>query len=102
MASVASRAQPARVKLGEVCTLREAAALQSQLVAAVSPTDEVLVDGAAVSRIDAAALQLLVAFARREQAAGRRIVWQQPSAALVESSARLGLQQVLGIDGGSP
>ena len=77
--------------------MRDAPALQAMLIATVSPTDSVLVDGSAVTRIDAAALQLLVAFARREAAAGRRIDWQNPSSDLIESSAQLGLAAVLGL-----
>ncbi len=67
------------------------------LVAAVSSTDCVIVAGAAVTRIDAAALQLLVAFAQREAAAGRRIQWHEPSDELIASAAQLGLSVVLGL-----
>src|SRR5690606_37162763 len=87
----------ARLELPAECTVRDAPALQAMLIATVSPTDSVLVDGSAVTRIDAAALQLLVALARREAAAGRRIDWQNPSSDLIESSAQLGLAAVLGL-----
>jgi hypothetical protein len=81
--------EPARVQLPAECVLRDAAGLQAQLLAAVSPADSVIVE--------AACLQLLVAFAQREAAAGRRIAWQDPTPALIESSARVGLSVVLGL-----
>jgi anti-anti-sigma regulatory factor len=89
--------EPARVQLPAECVLRDAAGLQAQLLAAVSPADSVIVEAGAVTRIDAACLQLLVAFAQREAAAGRRIAWQDPTPALIESSARVGLSVVLGL-----
>lgn len=96
---LAARAKkPARIELAAECTLRDAATLQALLVDTVSATDEVIVAAGAVTRIDAAALQLLVAFAQREAAAGRRVVWQDPSADFVESGARLGLAGILGLD----
>jgi two-component system chemotaxis sensor kinase CheA len=88
---------PARVELCAECTLRHAAALQAQLVAAVSSADTVIVDASAVNRIDMSGLQLLVAFARREAAAGRCIAWHNPSNALREASARAGLDGILGL-----
>ena len=91
----------ARLELPAECTVRDAPALQALLVATISATDSVLVDAAAVTRIDAAALQLLVAFAQREAAAGRRIDWQNPSEDLIASSARLGLARVLGLPAGA-
>jgi len=86
---------PARLTLPAECTLRDAAALQGLLVATVSPTDSVIIEGGAVTRIDAAALQLLAAFARRELAAGRRVAWHSASAALRTAGATLGLSEVL-------
>ncbi len=91
-------AAAARVTLAAECVVRHGAALQAQLLATVSPTDEVIIQAAAVTRIDAAGLQLLVAFARREAGAGRRIRWEQPSRELVDSAVRVGLAGVLGLD----
>jgi phospholipid transport system transporter-binding protein len=94
---VARRATPAKLTLAADCTLREAAGLKSRLLSTVSPTDQVILEGGAVERIDAAALQLLVAFARREAAAGRRLVWDSASSELIGASARLGLLDVLSL-----
>lgn len=94
-ASKARLAAAARIVLPAECTLREAAALQALLVGTVSPTGSVIVEGGAVTRIDAAALQLLAAFALREQAAGRQVDWHSASADLCKAGAALGLSAVL-------
>ena len=104
-AAAAKPVVAARIDLAAECTLREAASLQSLLAGTHSLTDSVIVAAGAVTRIDAAALQLLVAFAQREKSAGRRVVWVDPSAGFLESSARLGLTGILGLDaaaGGAP
>jgi ABC-type transporter Mla MlaB component len=93
----AGKRAAARLVLGTDCTLREAPALQAQLIATVSRTDTVTVDGGAVERIDAAALQLLVAFARRETAAGRRLAWTAASGELLGAGARLGVLEALNL-----
>jgi anti-anti-sigma regulatory factor len=87
----------ARLVLAADCTLREAPALKAQLLAANSATPQVTIEAGAVERIDAAGLQLLVAFARREAAAGRRLAWQSVSDELRGVGARLGLLDSLGL-----
>jgi anti-anti-sigma regulatory factor len=96
-ASGKAAAAPARLTLAAACTLREAAMLKAQLLGTVSATDTVVIDGGAVERIDTAGLQLLVAFARREAAAGRRLDWASASGELLVSGARLGLLEVLSL-----
>jgi anti-anti-sigma regulatory factor len=77
------------------CTLRETADLQFSLVAANG--NPLVVDAGAVQRIDTAGLQLLVAMARRQQAAGRRLEWKAVSPELRQCSSRLGLDGALGL-----
>jgi len=91
----AARSDPFYLNLEPSCTLRESADLQFSLVAASG--DPVVVDGSAVERIDTAGLQLLVALARREQDAGRKLQWQAASPVVIKSSARLGLVEALGL-----
>jgi ABC-type transporter Mla MlaB component len=96
----AAARQPARLTLAADCTLREAAGLKALLLQTVSPTGEVIIEGGAVERVDAAGLQLLVAFARREAAAGRQLNWQSASDELRGAGARLGLLAALGLAAG--
>lgn len=83
------------LKLDASCTLRESPDLQSSLLAAHG--DPVVVDGSAVQRIDTSGLQLLVALARRQQQAGRRLEWKAASAELRRCGERLGLIAALGL-----
>ncbi len=77
------------------CTLRETADLQFSLVAATG--DPLVIDGGAVQRIDTAGLQLLVALARRQHAAGGRLEWKAASPELLQGSRQLGLVDALGL-----
>lgn len=94
-ARVAPAADPFYLKLDASCTLREVADLQFSLVAANG--DPVEIDGGSVERIDTAGLQLLVALARRQQQAGRRLTWKSSSQALLKCGERLGLMETLGL-----
>jgi ABC-type transporter Mla MlaB component len=93
----AATATPRQLALDASCTLREAAALQASLVAAASDADPLTLDGGAVQRIDTAGLQLLVALARHQAAAGHRLEWQAASSELLRCSDRLGLIDALGL-----
>jgi phospholipid transport system transporter-binding protein len=93
--AAAPAAGPFYLTLEASCTLRESADLQFSLVAARG--DPLVVDGAAVQRIDTAGLQLLAALARRQQSAGRRLEWKAASDELRQCSARLGLDEALGL-----
>jgi ABC-type transporter Mla MlaB component len=94
-AAPAATADIFRLKLEPSCTLRDSADLQFSLVAANG--DPVVIDGSAVERIDTVGLQLLVALARRQQEAGRKLTWEAASPAVLGGSARLGLNEVLGL-----
>jgi anti-anti-sigma regulatory factor len=83
------------LKLDASCTLRESADLQFSLVAAGG--DPVVVDGSGVERVDTAGLQLLVALARRQRQAGRRLEWKAASPELRKCGERLGLVEALGL-----
>lgn len=88
-------ADPFYLNLEANCTLRETADLQFSLVAARG--NPVVVDASGVRRIDTSGLQLLVALALREQAAGRRLEWKAASDELRKCSRRLGLDEALGL-----
>lgn len=86
------------LNLDASCTLRETADLQFSLVAANG--NPVVVNAGDVQRIDTAGLQLLVALAQRQKAAGRALEWKAASPELRQCSARLGLDEVLGLPAG--
>ena len=86
---------PFYLKLDSGCTLRDVVDMQFSLVAANG--DPVIVDGGDVERVDTAGLQLLVALARRQQQAGRRLSWKAASPLLLKCGERLGLIEALGL-----
>lgn len=87
------------VKLESSCTLREVADLQFTLLSADPSANPLLLDGAAVERIDTCGLQLLAAFVKSREAAGRRVRWVGISHELQRCSDRLGLNGLLKFDG---
>lgn len=83
------------------CRIAELPALQAQLRDALAaPAGEL--DGAAVSRVDTAALQLLAAFRRELAAQGRTLRWLGVSDALREAAGLLGLAQTLDLPAAMP
>ncbi len=64
---------------------------------AKSRKKQLRIDAAAVERVDASALQLLVAFAQAVQAHKREIDWHAPSEAFLRAVAGLGLNDALGV-----
>ena len=50
-----------------------------------------------VSRVHTATLQVLCAFVSTRAKAGRATAWSEPSAALTEAAARLGIESLLGL-----
>jgi anti-anti-sigma regulatory factor len=70
------------------------AAFKQQLIDALDH-DAIVLDGAAVERVDTAALQLLVVFQRELDARQRAPSWQSASTVLTEAADLLGLTQTL-------
>jgi phospholipid transport system transporter-binding protein len=74
-------------------------ALKRQLDAALSDGAPVLLDGAGIDRIDAAALQLLAAFTREAAHRDLRVSWQSASPRLVAAARAIGLHEAVGLGG---
>lgn len=99
LATAISSAPPVAttIALGANCSVRDAVALKSSLCAVVEIQDSVVLDAAAVERVDTATIQLLCAFARERAAHDRGIVWRDVPAALREAARLLGVQSLLGL-----
>jgi anti-anti-sigma regulatory factor len=84
-----------RIVLGPACTIREAAQLRSQLLAHAGKPGPYQIDASAVEAVDAAGVQVLVAFALDclERNAGYR--WTGRSPALEEAISVLGVSALL-------
>jgi len=78
----------------DISTVKELHSLLVQVLAAKQP---VVLEGAEVTRVDTAALQVLGAFFQDARAQGISVSWQTPSDALKRSAALLGLTGLLGL-----
>jgi len=85
------------VEFGDTLDISKAAEFHQQLQSALGKGGEVVLDASELGRIDAASLQLCVAFFA--DAAARKVTakWHSPSEALVRSASLLGLSQQLGL-----
>ena len=78
--------------------IEHVAALRDELAAQLDATPLAL-DAGDVSRLHAAALQLLAAFCRERRDAGRATNWRAASATLRDGARVLGLGAMLDLDG---
>lgn len=76
----------------DITTAAELHALLMQVLASKQP---VVLEGAAVTRVDTAALQVLSAFFQDARAQGISVQWKEPSEALRRSAALLDLTGLL-------
>lgn len=75
--------------------IEQAESLKAELCAALADDEPVAIDARDLQRIHTAALQLFCLFCRDRRNAGRRVEWQQPSAALRSAAAMLGMTTLL-------
>jgi anti-anti-sigma regulatory factor len=89
---------PSSLKLQPHCTLREAAALKTQLLEQLELGRDVILDGGAVEKIDTAGLQLLAAFSRHLGECGRHLEWTAVTPELLRAGAQLDLAELIGLN----
>ena len=91
----AAPAPAGKVVLGASCTIHEAPALRSHLIAQASHPGPYEIDGTAVQQIDTAGVQLVVAFALDCLEKGVHYFWTGRSPALDEAIRTLGVGALL-------
>ena len=96
--AVETPAEASALTLDAVCTLRESISLKASLLEQIELGRDVQIDGAAVERIDTAALQLLVAFARSLREAGRTLTWKGEAPEVLRAARQLALTDLLGLN----
>ena len=92
---VAAPATAGKVVLGATCTIHEAPALRSHLIAQASHPGPYEIDGTAVQQIDTAGVQLVVAFALDCLEKGVHYTWTGRSPVLEEAIRTLGVAALL-------
>lgn len=97
MAGTGKRRKPrdCRVALGADLVIGTASELHAQLGKALSGPAPVVLDAAAVSRLDTSALQLLHAFVRARRQAAGEWRWENVGDGLREAAALLGMHKML-------
>lgn len=84
-----------RVVLGASCTIHEAAAIKAHMLEQLARPGPYEIDGSAVGRIDAAGVQLCVAFALDCLERGLEFVWTGRSEALEQAVTLLSVGALL-------
>lgn len=84
------------VRLPADCRLAAQAALKAQLQDVLGH-GEIVLDVAALERVDTAALQLLVLFRRELERQGGTLGWRGENAVLGEAAGLLGLEKLLNL-----
>ena len=86
---------PGLVDLGTACTLREAPALRTRLLAALESADPPALDGREVAHVDTAGLQVLVGFTIDCMERSLHFTWVGRSAPLASAIRLLGLEALI-------
>ena len=84
-----------RIVLGGNCTIHEGAAIKAHMLEQLARPGPYEIDGSAVSRVDAAGVQLLVAFALDCLEGGLQYVWTGRSSALDQAIELLSVGALL-------
>jgi anti-anti-sigma regulatory factor len=85
------------IELGSDLGIERAGDLKDQLLAQLESGRSVVLDGSQVERVHGAGLQLLAAFVREREEAGRKTRIDAPSPALVDAARVLALTTALGL-----
>ena len=94
-------AAPRTLVLPASLVVGQLASFKALLVDGLRVDGPAWLDGAAVTEVDTAGVQLLVAFVRDARAAGREVVWVQPAPAVTALARTLGLSGALAAEGGA-
>ena len=93
---------PSTLKLEAQCTLRESIAFKVSLLEQLELGRDVILDASAVSKIDTAGLQLLVAFVRQLRSSGRTLQWDGATPELQRAATQLDLLDLIGLNVPAP
>jgi anti-anti-sigma regulatory factor len=89
--------QVCQITCGEILDISSVGELCAELLTALESQQPVVLAAADIERADTTALQVFSAFFQDARAQGQQVQWQQPSEALRQSAALLGLQDLLAL-----
>ncbi len=85
------------LKLPEEISIANVTEWKNKLVDFVHEPGPLTLDAEDLSRVDTAAIQLLLAFILKAQAGDKACNWQNPSTALIKTAEQLGLARPLSL-----
>ncbi|WP_018691363.1 STAS domain-containing protein [Algicola sagamiensis] len=83
------------LELPEKLIIQEIEDIYQSLLEAQESTDELCLDGHAVTKADTAAIQLLCSLKQHLESQNKTLKWQAPSEMLIESATLLGMSDYL-------
>lgn len=86
------------IPCGDSIDISVVAGFRTQLLEALGSGKSIELDASELERADTAGLQLLSAFIQEADSQQQTITWKDPSPALCESAALLGLSEFLHLD----
>ena len=86
------------IDCGNGLTVATAADMHQKLQEALHDSSTINLKADEVEKVDTAGLQLFVALAKEIERVGGKVVWQEPSEALLQASKTLGLTHSIGLD----
>lgn len=86
-----------RISFGPVLDVASSSELKKQLGKVFRRKSPFELDGSAIERVDTAALQVLLAFARESRDRKKELEWSEVSETLMNASTLLGISRELGI-----
>ena len=90
-------ARPKALALTSELTIAQAGDLKTRLSRLLAVDGPVSVDASATRRVDTACLQLLLAFVRDRQAAGKAVSWKATAPEFTDTARTLGICAALGL-----
>ncbi len=86
------------VVLDEDMSIVQVARFRQTLLSSIDSGKDIVIDAEKVEEIDAAGLQLLLAFVKAVKNAGRSVQWQSPSAEMLSAIDELAMAESLDLD----
>lgn len=94
---VSTRMKIEVIACGDTLDITDVDALYPQLLIALLEPKQLVFDCSEIGRIDAAALQMLYAFAKASSMYGSKASWDNPSETFINSAQLLGVAKEMGI-----
>jgi anti-anti-sigma regulatory factor len=94
----ANKTSALEIMLPEILDIASSRPLHSELNTALSENGTISVYGTDVERVDAAAMQVLIAASMATNNRPKKLEWKSPSEALIRTATLLGVEKLAGLE----